>query len=442
MSKLLNYLKNKINSDKHFLEILSGSSISFLFQIIGIGLSYLFILLVSRIYGAEGLGIYTLSFTLVSIFALIGKFGLDTAIIKFVADSFEEQLKNIYITILKFLIPFNIILMIIMFYSSSYIASDIFENIKLMIPFQIVSFALIPIVLRFLHANGLRGLKQIKEYAFLQSIIVYLLAIVFLLLFHFFLNINYIPIISFTMAVIISFIISTFIWLKKINFFKPYKSKLNIKIKDLLVVSFPMLLSSSLMLVIGWTDTIMLGMYTNEANVGIYGVSLKIATATAIILTAVTSVSATKFVYALKKDNYNELKKVALFSNQLIFYTTFPIITILAVFRDEVLNLFGAEFMSGSFALGVLLLGRTFDSISGTSGYILNMSSEQKSVKNIMFFSAIVNIVLNYWLIPLYGINGAAVASATSIFLWNILFIIKIKQKFGFLNLPFKWNLK
>ena len=64
------------------------------------------------------------------------------------------------------------------------------------------------------------------------------------------------------------------------------------------------------------------------------------------------------------------------------------------------------------------------------------------------FYRTSVNIILNLLLIPIssplfnfgiYGINGAAFASMSSLIIWNISMVIAVKKKFG---LTFYINIK
>ena len=60
------------------------------------------------------------------------------------------------------------------------------------------------------------------------------------------------------------------------------------------------------------------------------------------------------------------------------------------------------------------------------------MTNNQNIYAKILFVGALVNIVLNYILIPIYGINGAAIASMFSLVVWNVLMIYEVRRKFGF----------
>ena len=86
MNKIIVMIKNKLSQDIHLEELLKGSAIAFTFKIIGIGLGYIFVFLIAKWYGADTMGLYALSFTLLNIFVTIGVFGLDNVLIKFIAD--------------------------------------------------------------------------------------------------------------------------------------------------------------------------------------------------------------------------------------------------------------------------------------------------------------------------------------------------------------------
>ena len=60
------------------------------------------------------------------------------------------------------------------------------------------------------------------------------------------------------------------------------------------------------------------------------------------------------------------------------------------------------------------------------------MTGNQNIYASILLIGALLNIVLNLILIPLYGINGAALASMSSLIVWNLSMVLVVKKKFGF----------
>jgi O-antigen/teichoic acid export membrane protein len=76
----------------------------------------------------------------------------------------------------------------------------------------------------------------------------------------------------------------------------------------------------------------------------------------------------------------------------------------------------------------ILTVGQFINSASGSVGYILQMTGHQKFHQNVILIGTILNIILNWFLIPLYGIIGASIASVISMFFWNIVFSLKVRK--------------
>ncbi|MCK5536143.1 MAG: polysaccharide biosynthesis C-terminal domain-containing protein, partial [Bacteroidales bacterium] len=126
-------------------------------------------------------------------------------------------------------------------------------------------------------------------------------------------------------------------------------------------------------------------------------------------------------------------------STKLIFWISSPLLIIFLLFPSLILGFFGEEFIIGSMALIVLVCGQFINSIVGPVGQIMNMTGYQKVLQYTAIISATMNIMLNYILIPEYGITGAAVATAFSGILWNIMCVIYIYKKLNIksIYLPF-----
>ena len=101
------------------------------------------------------------------------------------------------------------------------------------------------------------------------------------------------------------------------------------------------------------------------------------------------------------------------------------------------MSLFGVEFISGSNVLIIISIAQFVNAISGSVGYIMQMTDNQVIFRNVILIASLINILLNYLLIPMYGINGAAVATLISMIFWNLTLIIYIKKKLGFLTVYF-----
>ena len=190
-----------------------------------------------------------------------------------------------------------------------------------------------------------------------------------------------------------------------------------------------------MILIMGKVDLFMLANMTSSEQVGIYNIALKLSMLAYIGLMAVNSIAAPKFSEIYSTGDLNALKRIVQQSTKIIFWLTLPVIILFLSFPKNILSFFGEEFELASMALIVLAFSKMFSAISGSVGTFLQMVGKQNIFQNILIFTAVINIILNYILIPLYSINGAALASAISVIVWNILMIVYIKKKFGFYSI-------
>jgi len=104
---------------------------------------------------------------------------------------------------------------------------------------------------------------------------------------------------------------------------------------------------------------------------------------------------------------------------------------LIVVFSEFVLDIFGNEFEIGKNTLIILAIGQFINAVSGSVGFLLNMTGKQRIFKNIFLIAVIINVVLNFILIPKYGMVGAAIATMISVAVWNIVSVVYIKLEFN-----------
>ncbi len=444
---LFNYFKNKMQNDPHLKELLSGSCIALFLRIMGLVLSYFFIAFVSHIYGADGVGVFALAFTFLNIFTTLSKFGTEMAFLRFSAEYHVKNdwnaIKNIAKKISIIVSISSIFISLIAYNYSNFLASIVLKKTYMILPLKIVSFGIFPFSFFVLFSEGLRGLKKIKEYMILRFVGLNFLSIVLLFIFiiissrnsfSFIFNSKYsIPTLTYILSGVIFSIITYYLWVKEFKLFSEDENDYeeNITFLSLLSVSVPILFSNSLFLIVGWADTIMLGVFKTATEVGYYNVASKIAKVIVIILMAINAIAAPKFAEFWEKKDIEGLVKMAKQATKLIFWTTLPFFIFLMVFPGIVLSFFGKDFIASSTCLIILLIGFFFNAISGSVGLVLLMTGHQVFHQKIIFVGALINIVLNYLLIPKFGINGAAFASAISMIFWNLSFGFKVKKITG-----------
>jgi len=415
------------------LEIYRSSAVAFIIKGISIVLGYVFSYLIALYYGAQGMGIFSITQTLISILAIISILGFDVAIVKFFSEKKSvSRIKEMYYKILKIVIPLALFVSIIT-YLSSPLLKDFFNDEDLLYSIRIASFGIFPLSVLFINSEGLRGMKDIKLYSIFKFVMIPLVSSMILLFVYKSQLLDFEGIIfSYVVGIYITFFFSMFFWLKKINVPSSYNSVSSFK--NLLNISIPMLLTTSLFYIINWTDTIILGYYDTSYNIGIYNIAVKMSMASSIVLFSINSIAAPKYSELFSLNKMSEFKSMVKFSSKLIFWISVPIIIIIAYKAEFFLSIFGEEFKQGKIALYILLLGQLVNIICGSVGYILMMTNKQNLLRNIIFLAALVNIILNILLIPSYGILGAALSTTISMILWNITSLIYVYKEYGFIT--------
>ena len=168
----------------------------------------------------------------------------------------------------------------------------------------------------------------------------------------------------------------------------------------------------------------------------------KIAAVNTLVLVAVNSIAMPKFAEIFERNDKSLFRNFIKQSTLLVFIFSFPVLILIMLFPSEILQVFGTEFAEGKNTLLILAAGQFFSAFSGSTINILNMCGREKAAQYILIFSSIPNILLNYFLIPVYGIEGAAIATSATLILWNLLAVLVIYRKFGFLTFPFNVKFK
>ena len=225
------------------------------------------------------------------------------------------------------------------------------------------------------------------------------------------------------------FLLSVLIYLSRnlIKFYKPSKKYA----KSIIYFSFSMFIVGILSMILRWTDVWMISYFMESKWVGIYNV----ATSTAFVLNFFIGAFmflffpiATKLISEGRKKEVKDLATKVLYWDNLIII---PIFTLFFLFSRPIVNiLFGIKYIFAAVPMSVLAVGVLFRNVLGTNGNILLALNQKRKIVYSSLIGVIVNIILNFILIPIYGISGAAVATTISIsltFILRYLFARKFK---------------
>ena len=189
---------------------------------------------------------------------------------------------------------------------------------------------------------------------------------------------------------------------------------------DILRTSYPMALSAISYFLMQSTDVLFISAYDTFESVAYYSIAVKLATVTALALISVNIVIAPKIASIYNDKNFSELKLILKKATRINVLISLPIIILLICFSEYILSMFGINYILAKNALWILLIAQFFNSITGPSALYLNMTGRQKKLNVILLISLIINVVLNIFLVPTFGMLGAAIATTTSFVLSKV----------------------
>lgn len=207
------------------------------------------------------------------------------------------------------------------------------------------------------------------------------------------------------------------------RFFEVSFARFNRKhLKSLFSFSFWMFLSSSGGLVFAYADTALIGHFLKNSDVGVYNVAFQFTGLVVLVSNALIAVLWPKISYGSKIGDIDLLEKSLTKS---IIYSLILAVPLLVggwVLGDKMLLYFyGKEFSSGTYALILLFPVRLVTIIASLLGTYIFAMDHPKEGFRIILLSAVTNIMLDWFFIPILGITGAALATLISMTLLVII---------------------
>lgn len=416
--------------------LLKKSGIALTVKAGGMLAQYLFVFAVARLLGPGVLGSFTLSFTVLQLLSILGLLGLDNLLTRKVAAAKAadrpDEIKKAHLTAVKITTISSLLLSVLLFVCSEPLANLVFHKPQIAQHLRVMSFALAPFVLINIHAAAFRGMKNMIGFTFFRMAIP-LFNVVFILI-SWYASVAISPAMGYSISCLIVMILYSIIWRRysKAKETGPVESD---SWKEMVNDSIPMMITGSIFFILNWIDNVIIGIYRTEAELGFYDTAFKIASASAIILMAVNAIQGPTFAEYHSKKDLSTLRRSIYTSTRLLFYTSLPFTLLIIAFPAWILSFFGKEFAQADTALILLAIGNFISSITGSVGILLQMTGHQRQYNKIILFAAITSILMNFILVPMIGITGAAIASATAKIIQNLGGTIYVYKKFGFLSI-------
>lgn len=423
-------------------EFFKGSTQAFVFNCLGKVLAFLAHLLLARWLSAGGYGAYSYVMALAQILMLAGQFGLNTTLVRFVAAYRVEKQWAKLRGILVISNRIAAVISILILAAGEVAVWMLSERLDPLLKYSMqIGLVLVPLmVLSGLRQQALRGLKLIVASSFPESVITPAIVILGVLI------LKQSQVSGATYAILLeiiaaaaAFLVGAW-WLLRSVPGEVKRAQPEYNLREVLSVSLPLLLIVSSHQVMNRTDVLILGHFAGMADVGVYSAISRLSSFVAFGLTAVNAIAAPMISETFAKGRLKELKRIVALTSLggTLFASLVSVVFLL--FGEQVLGLFGQDFSKGIYPLWVVVLGQFVNSVAGPVGLLLTMTGHEKDFSKIMILTTVINLMLNLLLVPPYGIMGAAVASTSSLILWNVWTGFLVSQRIGvnptFIGMP------
>ena len=179
-------------------------------------------------------------------------------------------------------------------------------------------------------------------------------------------------------------------------------------------------------------DVLMITTISGTYDTGLYSWALFCATAVAIPYSILASITTPIISKLWSSDNLFEINKLYKSSSATLLFISLLLFLGLWLVIDDLFIIMpkGIEYSASKPLVLLLCVSKIIDMGTGLNSHILSMSKNYKMLLWFLLGSAVINVGLNYILIPQFGLIGCGTATITSIVFFNLCKFIYIKTKF------------
>lgn len=432
-----------MKTEKIQKRIIKGAGFAFVGSVSFAGMKYLQRLVLARILEPEQYGVFSLGLMVFMVSVSLGALGVQRGVNRFVpyygAKDRQDLVKGTLIGGGAIALLSGLVFAGGLFGLAEFLSLSVFNEPDLVGVVRLLCFAIPATILLRVLIRALEGFKKVNYSMGVKNGEIFLrfFGILAVLLGGFgLLVVSGVFVFSAWLVVVVG------VWVVNKRIFPLFNSEISLSVKfgQLLNYSWPLFLTGILNLVVGWTDTFMLGYFSSSANVGVYNAALPTSRLMLLLIKSVSIIFLPLATEAFSRGEHERMERIFTTSYRWVFLATLPVYLFLALFAQPIIVLmFGSSYVAGSTVLVVLATGFFLSTLSGPAQKLFNSVGRTRLVLGLTFSTALANLVLNYVLVPRFGIMGAAIATATSLglgSLLNLVFLYRITSLFP-LNLFF-----
>ncbi len=412
------------------------SSVYFAGTIFTAAAGYLFKVYLARVLGAEELGIFALGMTIIGLVGIFAAAGLPQASVRFVAMYMASGKMNALRGFLGrstlALLGANLLFGAVVFLVGPWIAVRFYHTPALIPYLGLFVFLMVLGSFNSFLGQILAGFKDVARRTLITNFVGSPLMMIFTLaLVGFGLGLWGYIFAQVASAVVVLIALLVVCWKLTPTPARSFASGIPGIEKEVLWFSAATFGMTFLEFLLGQADKILIGFYLNAREVGIYSVAAALVIFVPIILQSVNQIFSPTIAALHSRGEHELLGRMFQTLTKWILGFTVPLAAVMAIFSRPLMSIFGNDFAVGWAILMIGALGQLVNCGTGSVGFLLLMSGNQRRLIQIQAVMALVMVGMNLALIPHWGITGAAVAAAATNVLSNIWYLWAVHDTLG-----------
>lgn len=185
------------------------------------------------------------------------------------------------------------------------------------------------------------------------------------------------------------------------------------------------------------SDVIVVGIYLPPDQVGVYFAAAKTMALVQFVFFAVKAAATPRFSSLFAEDDRLGLAGFAGTAARWSFWPSLAVGAVVLMLGEVLLSLFGSAFTAGYVLMVILFAGNMAKAVVGPAEMLLTMAGRQKLCVGVYVVALGSNIGLNMTLIPIWGLAGAATATAAAMAVEALLLHIAVRRALGIVVFAF-----
>ena len=357
----------------------------------------------ARFYGTEKFGIYALALSVGNLFEIIFNLGLGTVFMQRVSGAAGQMRDQ-----LKLFLPLRLLLSLASFALFVIFAVTLQKNTETFVTLILAGFYFSLFSIESFLWTCFDAKQKMHFTAgtkLLKFTVIFSLGLIFTFQQSpvYFLMLAYIAGVTVAIVTTIIFIVKYF---TQIGWRADF-----LEWKKIISEGWPITLSGAFIFIYNSLDTIIISIMKGEQSVGLYQVSYKIIGTIFILATLINQAYLPTLMDAVAK-NKPDLHVIFNKAVKSVLFWSIPITMGGMMLGERIITfIFGNEYLAGVAAFKILIWNCVIFFLSSAMTSLLYAAKKQKSAMKIFFFGAAANIIFNVFMIPIFGIVGAALTT-------------------------------